>query len=79
MDENYRQWEQDQQDKRSAFHAKEAEVEALKETAAGIQVTDEELATLPVSVQKIYSLLKWLIEARRLDEMDRGAIPFDIG
>lgn len=77
MDENYQQWEQEERAKRSAFRAKEAEVEALKEAVSSIQVRDAELAALPAPIQKIYHMLKWLIEARRLDEMDRGALPFD--
>ena len=70
-------WEEEQWAKREAYNAKRTEVEQLQETIAASELSEAEVAALPAPMQKVYRLIEWLIESKRLDEMDRGGFPFD--
>lgn len=70
---------QEEQTKQDAYKAKSVQVEQLRKATAELQFSEAEVAELPVPMQKIYQVMVWLREARELEMMDRGTIPFDIG
>lgn len=68
-------WVQDEQAKHDAYHAQKAAVQQLRDAAMNLEIDPVALAALPLVAQQMYQIIEWLREEKRLDDMDKGALP----